>query len=676
MNEPTTQKTAPRARRFAWRWVSAVMLVLIVAVGWAEWRGWPWVRDPLAQRLSTQLHRPVHLDGAFALHLLGSVRLNAGRLEVGQPDWQASGPDAVPMLMASDVKLMLPYGGLLKLLRERRPDALYIGDIELASLDARLSRDKSGLANWSLSPADQAPAQVDPRAPTKLPHIERLMVRQGQLSVEDAVLGLSMKVHLSTAEGEAGGEGLRVNGQGHYNGHPFEVHVSASGALPLLTQPLQAPPVPISIRAEAGKSLMLFDGVTRDLLKLGKLEGHLQLRGPSLAAIGDAVGVTLPTTAPFALDGTLNKDDDLWGLKMQSLKVGDSRLKGDFSLDRSRTPPFLSGELSGSQLALIDLAPAIGAATNGAPNPKPPNGKVLPQREFDVPSLKAMDAHVNLRIQRATLGALFAQPFEPLNADLQLSSGVLKIDKLLARTAGGTLAGSVHLDGNGPQLQWDTRLTWADIRLESWLKAPDTRMRQATQTSYISGQLGGTANLHGEGNSTAGLLSTLDGNAAMWVRDGQISRLLVEAVSLHVAEALGLLVTGDKQQAVLCAAAQWHASQGVLKPEAAIVDTPSATILASGNISLAKEQLDLTLSSHPKSFSPFSLRTPVDVTGSFADPSVSLHSNPLGIKVLASAALSTVAPLAAIIPLIDPGQATTGGCEQALQAIRQYASRP
>lgn len=661
-----------------WGWAGGVGLALILAcLGWAEWRGWPWLAAPLETHLSERFHHPIRFHGGMALHLWGHMRLHVGQLEIGQPTWLKRPADAGPMLSAEQFDAVVPYVGIWQAMLHRQADALYIDKIELNRVTAHLTRDRLGLANWSLDEPGRMTAPTGDVLAIKLPHVEHLTVNQGQLDLDDEALALNMKARLSTAEGEAGGAGLHVDGEGHYKGHPFEMHVAASGALPLLTQPLTAPPVPILIRAQAGASRLQFDGTTRDLLKLGKLEGQLLLNGPSLAAMGDTVGVTLPTTAPFALTGVIKKDGDLWALQMQSLKVGASRLRGAFTLDRRPRTPLLQGALSGSQLALADLAPAFGAATNGAPNPKPPSGHVLPQREFDVPSLRAMDARVRLRIQRASLGAWFAQPFEPLDADLQLQSGVLKITDLVARAAGGSLGGSLRLDGNGAMLLWDAKLNWSGIRLENWLNAPDKRLRKAEAPStYVSGQLAGKADLHGEGNSTARLLGSLDGTAMMWIQEGEVSRLMVEAASLHVAEALGLFIVGDTREPLQCAVARMTAKQGQLTPEVAIVDTPSATIIASGTISLAEEKLALTLTSHPKSLSPLSLRTPVDVRGSFSEPSVRLHPRPLGMKVLAAAALSVAAPLAALIPLVDVGQAQHGGCAQALQAMRAPSPNP
>lgn len=658
---------------------------LLLALAWLEWRGWTPLKGPVESYLSRKLNHEVRFIGGFEMHLWGGPRVRVDALRVGQPAWLVEPGAQEPMISADRFALQVPYGTLLKAATGRPLDSWTVASIDLAGLQARLLRDQQGRANWSLEASGLAPVTPSASKPATIPVVDRLVVSDGRVVIEDKALALSVDATVSTTEGalskpgQSPGQGLVVQGKGRYKRYPFEVHAEAAGALPLLVNPDLAPPVPITIKAEAGPSRVNFEGVTRDLLSLGSLEGQLDLRGPSLAAIGDVVGVTLPTTARFALTGTLRKRADLWGIQVADLRIGDSRLKGEFTFDRAAQPPLLKGELSGSRLALADLAPAFGAPADGAPaNPKPPAGLVLPQREFDVPSLRAMDAAVKVRLQSVTLGSLFAQPLQPLEADLDLHNGVLTISNLLARTAGGNLAGSVKLDSAKSKLLWDTHFNWSGIRLETWLKRadkPGTTDDGKDKTPYVSGELAGKANLRGVGNSTASLLGSLEGDSMVWVREGQVSRLLVEAASLHVAEALGLLLTGDKMQTMQCAVARVDARQGVLTPQAAVVDTPSATILATGSVSLAKEELDLMLTSRPKSLSPLSLRTPVDVKGSFSDPKIGLHANPLSFKVLSAAALATVAPLAAIVPLIDKGNKDDGSqaCAQALQTLRKDA---
>ena len=97
-----------------------------------------------------------------------------------------------------------------------------------------------------------------------------------------------------------------------------------------------------------------------------------------------------------------------------------------------------------------------------------------------------------------------------------------------------------------------------------------------------------------------------------------------------------------------------------------LLDTPDSTVLVDGSVSLAKEQLKLTLRARPKDFSPLTVRAPVHITGSFAHPDVAPDAKTLGVKAAAAALLAAINPLAALIPLIDPADPAARQCADVL----------
>jgi uncharacterized protein involved in outer membrane biogenesis len=324
---------------------------------------------------------------------------------------------------------------------------------------------------------------------------------------------------------------------------------------------------------------------------------------------------------------------------------------------------------------LADLAPAFGAAGTGTANPKPPPGRVLPQREFDIPSLRAMNASVKVQLKRADLGSLFRQPLEPLQGDLTLDRGVLKVSNVLARAAGGRITGMVGLDANRAEPEYSADVRWGGIELEQWLRprnpAAQTNSPTGDRPGYVSGRLGGHAQLRGRGKSTAQWLASTDGSVQAWVRDGRLSHLLQEAVGLDVAQALGVLFVGDDFMPMRCAVVKANARNGTVTSEIAIADTRDSTLFATGAVGLADERLDLTVTARPKDISPVSLRAPIRVQGTFAAPRVALEGRRLGLRLAAAAALGAINPLAALIPLFDPGdQAAANACQQTLGRLR------
>jgi AsmA family protein len=666
--------------RARWRkaaWPLGILAALAVAVGVCEWRGWPFLKSPLESRLSQRLQREVRFGDEFALKLLGSIRVKTSALRIGPPQ----GPQADPALAGDLVNaegawLDLPYSTVRQMMdTDGAREPLFIRSLRFERVDAAPKRLADGRANWVFAPAaprDPAQAKFD------VPHFGELVIANGRIALRDALSKTELDATVSTTEGEraAGGQqaGLIIDGRGRHEGRPVEFHVSAAGALPLMARS-DAKPVPMKARFASTNAKAAFEGTATDVLSLQALDGNATLSGISLARVGDAIGVTLPTTEPFTLKGRLGKSGPVWSLTQIDLNVGDSRLGGEFTFDRRPQVPLLRGELTGQRLVLSDLLPAFGAAPSQAPvNPKPPPGKVLPQREFDVPSLHAMNADVKVRLARADLGSLFRQPLAPLQGDLTLNGGMLKLSNLVARAAGGEVRGVISMDGK-PQPLWDIDLRWAGIELDQWLRPRNTLVKDtpapAQKPGFVSGRLGGHAKLQGRGKSTAALIGSLSGTVQAWIRNGSISHLVIEGAGIDVAEAVGLLIRGDQRLPLNCAAVRAKAGDGIVVPEVGIVDTGDSTVFITGQLSLATEQLDLTLITKPKDTSPVTLRSPVKVEGTFSNPRVRLDSKQLAAKVGLAAVLASIHPLASLVALFDPGEKEhAGGCMETLQKLR------
>lgn len=675
----------------SWRIALSLLGLLALLVAACEILGWPFLRAPLEERLGRTLQRDVKLDGDFSVHLLGSVRLRVGRLVISGPAWDVPGQAFVE---ARNTLLVLPYrtvfGG------PDRNGALHIRRLEVGSLSARLRRERSGRANWQF----EFPEKKTPAAPTATPEFAQLLVQEGHVSVRDDIAALELEAAARTEEGTATGlRGLRLQANGHYRKQPFRADARSSGLLPLVAPRGHAPPVPVVLdihipdpRGTDGH--LHVEGRAADLLRFEGLQGDFRASAASLATIGDLFGLTLPTTAAFKVRGRAAKEGSVWSVDVQAFDVARTHLSGAFRYDTSRRRPLLSGTARGSQLVLEDLAPAFGASpreassASDAPD-KPGTRRVLPQREFDIPSLYRMDADIAVRLDRVDLGSEKLKPLVPLEGRLRLEQGVLRLDNLLARTADGELHGKLQLDAHPEQPLWTFDLGWKGIRLQQWItlrnpfareseKIPTGTAGEKANPPFVRGELAGHAQLTGRGRSTARMLASLDGRVQLWVRDGAISQLLVEAIGLDVAESLGLVIRGDRDIPLDCAAVSLMGKDGVLRTEAGVVDTPDSLILLDGRVSLADERFDLTLQARPRDRSLLSVRSPIHLRGRFADPKVRPDIEKLGGKALLASALGALlAPLAALLPLTDPGASTAGlGCAATLERLRQDPATP
>ena len=693
---PGLFRRRPAATRLA-----ALLLILLVALGVGEATGWPMLAGPLQRLMANKLERRVSLSApvptqpdaspSFSLRVLGGLRLRAAELEIGAPSWST-----LPhLLLARDVALDLRY---IDLWRAYRGQPLRIERLQATTLDANLERLADGRASWQF----RAPPAAAPIQPLVLPQFGTLQVADGTLRYRDKPFDLDVDARLVLADSSgvarlpaspASGvgapssapvNGLQVNASGRYRQFPLTLTLSSSGVLPWVADPAFAAPVPVTMNATIGRASFLFNGSAVDALSLRGLSGRFSLKGPSLAAVGDPVGVTLPTTGAFRSTGMLFKEGDAWRVTVDDATVGASRLNGAFTYEAGRSVPLLSGRLGGSRLLLADLGPVVGttpavASTTAAgevgavakplDNTAKVKGKVLPDRPFDLAALRAMNANVLIDIRDVDLNTSLLEPLRPLHAHLQLTGGVLTITDLDARTADGRLMGDLRLDGRTATALWNADLRWDGVRLERWLKLA----RADGAPPYVSGRLNGRATLRGQGRSTAEILASLKGNARTQLRDGTVSHLVIEAAGIDIAQGLGVLFKGDDSLKVECAVADLVADGGVLRPRVMVIDTPDSAVLVDGSLSLATEALDLRAVISPKDFSPLTLRTPLLVRGSFAHPQVSLDKGPLGRKLVTAALLALVNPLAGLIPLIDPGD--SGAADRDAAACPGLAGR-
>lgn len=650
----------PRAMRAA----AAGLGLAVAALAAAEALGWPFLARPAERYLAHTLERPVVLGGnGFSLHLLGGIRLHLGRLEVGNPDWSTLGP----MVQADDARLHLRYADLLAA-RHGRP--LAVASLAARSLDVRLERTADGRASWHFG----APSAAPQASPIHGLDLQQLVVDRGRLTLADAPAQVRLQADVATRPDALNGRaGWVAEGQGDWQGRPLTARLRTGATAVAVGTPADAPALPLAFDLQAGQARAEFNGAVQDLLGRAGVQGRYTVSGTSLAALGKALGLTLPTTPAFSLRGSLTHEPGRWSTVVESAPIGRSRLHGRFDvLQAPDARPLLTGQLNGS-LRLADLGPAVGTAAPGAGAPAPVRapGRVLPDRSFDLPSLSAMDADVRIDLDRLEFDTPQLQAMQPLRGHLVLRDGVLALDELDAHMAQGQLSGRIRLDARQALARWDVDLALSGVRIEQWIR----QTRAAGDPPYVAGRMAARLQLQGRGRSTADLLASADGRGWLVWTDGRVSHLAVEAAGVDLAQALGVLVRGDDALPVQCGAADLEVRQGRVVPRVLVVDTADSTLWGDGSLSLASERLDLVARVAPKDFSPLALRSPVRVQGTLGQPEISVEKGPLARRLVPAALLGAmVGPLAALLPLVDLGDdesaAAADACRRALAQTR------
>ncbi|HVY04329.1 MAG TPA: hypothetical protein VHB46_00005, partial [Burkholderiales bacterium] len=155
---------------------------------------------------------------------------------------------------------------------------------------------------------------------------------------------------------------------------------------------------------------------------------------------------------------------------------------------------------------------------------------------------------------------------------------------------------------------------------------------------------------------------TADGEAGVAMGRGRLSNLVLELAGLDVAESLEFLVEKDKTVPVRCAYGDVEASAGVFTIRTLALDTTDTVVFGEGAANLRDETLAIKLKVKPKDMSPLALRSPLRITGTLKKPKVRPELGPITLRLAAAAALATIAPPAALLPLIETGPGKDTDC--------------
>ncbi|MBN3726615.1 AsmA family protein [Burkholderia sp. Ac-20379] len=460
--------------------------------------------------------------------------------------------------------------------------------------------------------------------------------------------------------------------KGRYKSVPISGTGKIGGVLALrdATQPF-----PLQADVKAGDTRLAIVGTLTDPMQLAAIDLRLWLQGASMSHLYALTGVTLPATPPYATEGRLigqfRQGASTFRYENFDGRVGGSDLHGTMTFAQRSPRPMLSGELVSNLLRFSDLAPIVGADNASSKRArgdatKQPAGRVLPVEEFHTDRWKALDADVKFTGRRIVKDQ--SLPISDLYTHIVMKDGVLALTPLRFGVAGGTLSTEAHLDGSGAPLKGRFTVSARHLKLKQLF--PTAKVMQSAL-----GEINGDANLAARGNSPAALAATSTGEVKALVTDGAISRLLMEAAGLNVANVVYEKLFGNRDVKINCAAVDFVATDGILNSKLFALDTDDAVIRVNGDVNLRDESMDLQIHPQTKGFRVFSLRSPLYVKGTFKKPDVGVNVGALALRAGAAVGLGLINPFAALIPLIAPSHNRDVPCSELFSQLNAPAAK-
>jgi len=618
------------------RWVrrtgfaaAALALALVLALALFDWN---WLKGPIESRVSAATGRSLVIEGPVSgiwqWRPFGP-RLRLENVRFANPEWATS----KLMLAADALEIRV---ALLPLLAGR----VHVLDLGLIRPVVTLERLADGRATWQFD-REQRDASSTPR-------IDVLRVDDGRLQYRDALSDARLDATLVDVPGDAA-EGLHFAVQGRFRGEAVDVKGSTASLLALqdLTQRL-----PIAVTGRIAGTQLALKGEIEGLTHFENALLRYTVSGPSLRRLAPVFGVPLPETPPYAVSGLLTRTANRWESSDLKGKVGASDIAGKVAVVTGGAKPELEAQLTSTLLDLADLGPLIGRTAAGPAAPAAAQGRVLPARAIDLSRIHELNAHVTLAAKRVVRAADF--PFDDFKADFRLRDAQIVIDPLEFGMADGDLRARVVLDARKSVIAGHAQGRLKDVRVGKIFP------KQAA-AGEAAGTVSGAFDLRGRGNSVAALLGAVDGRATLLLANGRIPSLVPALADLDGARVLASLL-GKRPESVQCAAIDLRAAQGMVTPTVAVFETESTVLNLGGQANLRDETLDFKLAQAPKSASFFSVRTPILVTGTFANPRLAPDPAPLAARGAAALLLGLINPLAAVFALLETGPGEDGVC--------------
>ena len=622
--------------RFSWqgflRWtgivIAAILFAALVTLYFLDWNQ---MRGLIARYASARSGRMVRIDGDLKVDLFRlAPHVSVDGLFIGNPPgdpaWSAR-PQAARLKHAEFAFRLFPAlrgQWLLPLLRIDGGDVLLV-------------RDGEGRTNWDSDSSGAA-------ASWTLPPIQRFLVKDGRVEIDDALRKLKFLGTIASQENAgAGGNAFVLNGDGTLNGNKFLANVHGGALLNI------DPSKPYAFNADihAGDTHAVIIGAIGRPFDLKQFSAQAQFSGSNLGELYDLTGLALPGTPPYHLSGTLRRDGNFYSFTGISGEVGRSDLHGYLTVDVAGRVPDLRGRLASRVLNFDDL----GALFRGGKSAKVEDQFLLPDITLHTEKLRQLNGEVDYDADAINSRDF---PLRGLSTHISVENSVLNLKPLAFSFTEGKLSGALTIDARKdvPVSTVDARIT--DIHIEHFIKGGD---------KPLSGMVEARAKLSGSGNSVHKVAASANGMATLVMPSGQIKRSLAAWLGVNVIDALGLTLSGDRSNTnVRCAVAGFTAKQGTLRAERFILDTDPVRVDGQGTVNLKDETVDLNLQGKPKNFQLLRLKAPIIVSGKLASPDVGIDPKPAITQGAIGVGLSLLSPLASILAFIDPNLAKDANC--------------
>ncbi len=291
---------------------------------------------------------------------------------------------------------------------------------------------------------------------------------------------------------------------------------------------------------------------------------------------------------------------------------------------------------------------------------------LIPDYTIPVDTLRSLDLELDLKADRIVtrmgdLGNLVSQA--------SLKDGRLTSTLTMTGFTGARLRKALDVDAAADPPQNRLQLDAQDVDY-------GLLQRQVHETDLAEGRVDVEVDLAGPGATRRAFLSNADGFVTVIGGPGQLTG---RRLDLWAADLLPTLLSPRWQRQssteLNCFVAHVDVTEGLATIEDLLLDTQRITIAGSGIVELETEAIDIFIAPRPKRTSLISLANPVEITGTLAQPEVSVARLPSRRRLGRTGLLAgLINPAFLLTVFSDIGTNVSNPCEAAIDRAQEAAA--
>lgn len=523
--------------------------------------------------------RDLAIEGNIALSMFPSIALEVNDVRL------SNAPGAKQKDMVSVKQLRVDVG--LKALLERKVD---ISEITLVDPVINASINAKGVPNWQFEVLEKAkavvPAGQDTQTSSASPILPRYVsIKNGTLRYSDATKGTNITIEQldTTLDMTSLSSPATLKADAMWNGQRVSIKTTLETLDALLAH--KDAKVDVSIDNEWLK--LTYKGSIRQaesgaIAAKGALETNSSdIHGLQAWLTGVAREADKPA-APLSFKGNIGVDDKNIKASSADLTFAGMGIKGDVAVDLAGKVPFIKANLDAGTVDLRPLQSKDDAKPAAASNAGASQG--WSDEKIDASGLRLVNADVALKADKILLNNV---EFGKAALTAKLNQGELKLSLAELQAYEGVIKGEVTASAANPALGLGAAVTIANVQVGDYLE-------QAHNSKRVSGQLNGTVQFTGSGQSQKQIISSLNGKGDVSLKDGVVRGFNLANLVRNVGTVLGknMADNSGEETKFSAASASFTITQGIINNNDLKMTAPLLDVTGAGTVDLPKRYIN------------------------------------------------------------------------------------